>query len=367
VVDAFSQEAWFGTFVDGLRTVRRVAVQQRAAEHRTEAPTVDKQQEEDQALRAVADHPAFAVFGPALPKARRGMWIFSRVASAVDLLREDLPAGEPTSSWSAPDKAVLLWIDTLTLGLLPEQLAGSYPDLLPGRGAVPSKKAAAGRVRSMMWLKGSRPRAAAAEGIQRVYLQVTGALQRADTGMPALVDLTFDYEWDRLTRSSPSAEQQLLALLGQLAPDVPLPLALLERGGEVLPWPLRRLVRTGEAAFALVEALARRGLVAVQGDAVICGTSTRAKTRARQTESELQQALDTAVRFLHRALPADTHYYGEWPLWRAAEPHVRSVVAAAGDAHVRLGDAAWVLDRLAVYLRGLCCVERWQDRGRLEQ
>jgi tetratricopeptide (TPR) repeat protein len=351
MVDSFSEVIWFGSFVDGLHSVRRVTVQQRAAEHRTEPPTVDQQQEEDQALRAVGDHPAFARFGPALPKARRGMWVFDRVTSAVDLLREDLPAGEPTSTWSAPDKAVLLWIDTLSLGLRPEQLADSHPELLPGRGTGSSKNAAAGRVRSMMWLKGSRPSVAATEGIQRVYLQITGALQRADTGTPALVDMTFDYEWNRLTRTSPSAEQQLLVLLAQLAPDVPVALALLERGGEALPWPLRRVVGTGEASVALVEALARRGLVAKQADCVTCSTSTRFKIRGKQTESEQQEALATAVRFLHDALPADTHFYAEWPLWRAAEPHVRSVVAAARDVHVRLGDAAWVLDRMAVYLR----------------
>lgn len=346
----FSSNAW-RTFVGGLVAIRDASAKRLSVGRGGGLATLDDQKEEDDALRRVADHPAFAAFGPTVTKVSRGMWIMNRVMDAAEVLRGDLPGGQPGPHWSAPDKAVLLWVEALTRGWRPGQLAKAYEYLLPLRGRSRTDAAAAGRVRSMMWLKGNNPSAAASEGIERLYYRATTALQIPDAGPPSPTESTFAYEWDRMTRSSPSAEQQLLVLLSHLTPDIPLPYALLVRGAEALPPPLGRIARTRDSVAAFVEVLVPRGLIATTSEAVVCDSSTCAKTQARQTREEYRRTLDVAVHFIHEALPNDIHFYGEWPIWRAAASHVRTVTSSARDAKIRLGDAAWMLDRLAVYLR----------------
>jgi hypothetical protein len=84
--------------------------------------------------------------------------------------------------------------------------------------------------RSVMWLRSNRPSAAAADGVQRMCYKITAARQVPDAGAPSLAEPSFEYEWDRLTRSSPSAERQLLVLLSQLAGDVVLAEYLVRAG-----------------------------------------------------------------------------------------------------------------------------------------
>jgi hypothetical protein len=151
------------------------------------------------------------------------MWLVNRVLDAAESLRDDLPSERPSAAWRASDKALLLWVEALTQGLRAEDLAERFGHRLPPRDGRASPTAAALRVRSVMWARGNRPSAAARDGIERVYHKITGALQLTDAGPPSLAEPTFEYEWDRLTRSSPSAEQQLLILMSRLANDVPFP------------------------------------------------------------------------------------------------------------------------------------------------
>ena len=352
MVTSFSGGEWFGSFVDGLQAVRKVSQKRLAAEIPANPPTVEDKQAEDQALREVADQPAFAAFGPsARSKVGRGKWIVSNVLAGADGLLDQLPTEPPSPAWPTPDKAILLWAHALRRGLGPEELARQFGELLPPRGQPSSRTAAVLRVRSVMWLRGNRASAAAREGIERVFYTITAALQRPDVGAPSLAEPNFDYEWDRLARSAPSAEQQLLVLLSRFAADEDFPVELLPKGRDSLPWPLRTAVATTDSAIALVQALARRGLVWATSDSVVCETDTRNRLRSRQSAAEVQEALAVAVDFLRDAAPADTHFYGVWPIWKTLEAHVRTVIKDAAEQGVRLGRAAWVLDRMAVYLR----------------
>ncbi|MBV9450305.1 MAG: tetratricopeptide repeat protein [Streptosporangiaceae bacterium] len=339
VVDAFSQEVW-ERFRGGLLAVRDVM---RARDH-------SMPDEERKALRAVAGHPAFGGLGLTGDGLARGKWIVQRTATALDVLRGQLPPAAATAAGSPADKAVLLWAAALSEGLYPDQLARRFPDLLPGRSDSTTKAAATLRVRGVMWLPGNRPLRASEPGVTAVYYGVTAALLEPGASAPALAEAGFDYEWRRLMRDQDRAPRQLVTLLSFLAP-APLPLSLLRDGWEALPSPLRRTVRHEAEMARLAGSLVHRALAAADPEAVTCSQGTQEQVRRRLSDTAERSAASFAVRFMRAALPANTHHYEAWDAWRPALPHLDAALGHAQRLGVRLEDAAHLLDRLAVYYR----------------
>jgi tetratricopeptide (TPR) repeat protein len=307
-------------------------------------------EEERAALRAVADHPAFTGLGPAIESLERGRWITARTVEAVTRLRDELPPAARTAAGQPADKAVLLWAHALQAGERPDGLAYAFPDLLPGRVEVASPAAVVLRVRSVMWLGGNRPLRGSEEGIERVYHAVSAALHATGDGAPCLEDVTFDYEWDRLTGGPQREPRQLMELLTLLASE-PLPFELLGAGWEALPSPLRLAVRDRAAMVELANGLAARALVAAGEDALVCSEATQDQSLRRLDPAEERRACAVAVRFLRAALPSDTHHSASWGAWGPAVAHVEAAVQHAQRLEVRMEDAAHLLDRLAVYRR----------------
>jgi tetratricopeptide (TPR) repeat protein len=351
MVAPFGRELWDMHVLAGLEAARDVAaLRRRASEDARNNVIGSAADDEEDALRRLADEPAFAEHHPELAtKVDEGRWIMTRILQAADALREELPSERRTSEWTTPQKAVLLWTDALALGLRPTELFIQHPGLLPGRRST-SSDAGAMRVRSAMWLRGNRRADSAAKGIERVYYAVVTALTQPSQGPPAPDDTTFDYEWTRMA-ATPSPERQLLVLLAHLAPDVPVPFALLRLGWEPLPSPLRGFVRDRAALRAVTAGLTRRGLVGSTDETVTCSAATQQRVRRALTRAEAGSAASITMRFVKAALPPDTHHHESWPLWRRTEPHVRAAVEAARTSGRRLDDAAHMLDRLAVYLR----------------
>lgn len=352
MVAPFDQTLWDTRFRAGLEAARDVAALRLRREEDARVGVIGSASDDEyDALRYLARQPAFAQLRPDLAtKVDEGRWIMTRIMRAADMLRQELPSGRPSPVWTTSQKTILLWVDALSLGLRPGELAARYPDLLPGRRGT-SPDAGAMRVRSVMWLRGNRPADRAAEGIRQVYYAVVTALQQPDEGAPSPDDVTFDYEWSRLTTGAPSAERQLLALLAHLAPDVPVPTALLHRGWEPLPSPLRDVVRDPASLQLVIAALTRRGLVGSTEEGVTCSAATQQRIRTVSTRTEAGSAASIAMRFVKAALPANTHHHDSWGAWQPAELHVRAAVRAAQTSGRRLEDAAHMLDRLAVYLR----------------
>lgn len=58
-----------------------------------------------------------------------------------------------------------------------------------------------------------------------------------------------------------------------------------------------------------------------------------------------------ALRSLRVALPAATHYQGTWGIWEVALPHVLAVTEHCRALAIRAADAAYLLDRAAVFVR----------------
>src|SRR3954470_17819096 len=87
-----------------------------------------------------------------------------------------------------------------------------------------------------------------------------------------------------------SPERQLFVLLAHLAPNVPVPLALLRRGWEPLPSPLRGGVRDRAALQAVIAGLTRRGLVGWTEEAVTCSAATQQRVRRALTRAEAGSA-----------------------------------------------------------------------------
>jgi hypothetical protein len=201
-----------------------------------------------------------------------------------------------------------------------------------------------------MWLPGNRPLLRSREGIERIYYAVSAALQAAGDGAPAIADVNFAYEWDRLKADGMDDQRQLLCLLALMAP-APLPLGLLCDGWEALPSPLRRTVRDRTALIDLSEELAARRLVSADADAVACSPSLQLQVRSRLTLRKERTMCAFAVRFLRAALPPDTHFSGSWPVWAPVTGHVEAAAGHAERLRVRVEDAAHLLDRLAVYRR----------------
>jgi tetratricopeptide (TPR) repeat protein len=351
MVERFSRELWDLQILPGLETARDVAaLRRRASEDARNNIIGSAADDEEDALRRLADEPAFVELYPHLAtKVDEGRWIMIRILRAADALREELPAQRPTSEWTTAQKAVLLWADALADGLRPAELFARHPELLPGRRST-SSGAGAMRVRSVMWLRGNRHIDSAAEGIERVFYAVVTALGQPSQGPPAPSDITFGYEWTRMA-ATPSSERQLLVLLAYLAPDVPVPLTLLRLGWEPLPSPLRGLVRDRAAIQTVIAGLTRRGLLGSTDETVTCSATTQHRVHQALNRAEAASAASITMRFVKAALPQDTHHHESWPLWRRSEQHVRAAVEAARASGRRLDDAAHMLDRLAVYLR----------------
>jgi tetratricopeptide (TPR) repeat protein len=351
-VAPFGRDLWDEQVLAGLEAACDVAaLRRRASEDARNNVAGSAADDEEDALRRLADQPAFAALHPDLgTPVDEGRWIMTRILKAADALRQERPSERPTSEWTAAQKAVLLWADALELGLHPAELFTRHAELLPGRGSAWSD-AGAMRVRSVMWLRGNRRLDSAAEGIEAVYYAVVTALTQPSQGAPVPDDIVFDYEWTRITAATSSPERQLLVLLSHLAADVPVPLALLRLGWEPLPSPLRGVVRDRAALQAVMAGLARRGLAGSTEETVTCSAATQQRVRRALTRAEAGSAASITMRFVTAALPSDTQHHGSWPLWRQSEQHVRAAVEAAQASGRRLDDAAHMLDRLAVFLR----------------
>jgi tetratricopeptide (TPR) repeat protein len=345
-VEPFSEAAWCQQFRRGLVAVGRVAF---ARDH-------TGPEEELKALQRVAEHPAFQGLGPSGDRLTRGKWIALRVVAAVGALQGRLPPTASTAGGEPRDKAVLLWAYALSEGLNPTELAGRFPDLLPARAGNGDRSeqalrvAAALRVRGVMWLPGNRPLRASEAGIAAVYRAVTTALQVLGDEAPTVADVSFDNDWQRLSRDRRRDELQLVTLLAFLAPQ-PLPLSMVQDGWEALPPPLRRRVRGRDELNALAEQLTQRGLVGSDRETVVCGQSTQERIRRRLNDRAERSAVTFVLRFLRAALPANTHFHEAWTVWRPALAHVEAAVGHSERLGVRLEDAAHLLDRLAVYHR----------------
>src|SRR4051812_14343283 len=111
MVAGFDERLWDDHVLTGLEAARNVAALRRRvsaeAQHGVAGSAVE---DEEEALRGLADQPLFASVHPALQsKVHEGQWIMTRIFRAADALRAELPSHRPRSEWPTAQKAILLW------------------------------------------------------------------------------------------------------------------------------------------------------------------------------------------------------------------------------------------------------------------
>ncbi len=156
---------------------------------------------------------------------------------------------------------------------------------------------------------------------------------------------------DRLLAESPAAVV-LLGLCAYLAAE-PIPPNLFTKRPELLPEPLNIAAADPLTFSETIGTLVDYSLARRTNAGLLVHRLVQAVTR---THLGRQDLLSAALGLLHAELPAETGTPENWPAWRQFLPHVLAVTAHVDDTHSTSAEAiSWLLDRAAVYQRGLGC------------
>ncbi|MBI5521341.1 MAG: toll/interleukin-1 receptor domain-containing protein [Desulfarculus sp.] len=163
----------------------------------------------------------------------------------------------------------------------------------------------------------------------------------ATTWLPAFAEVQ---------KKSPAAAE-LLNLCAFLAPD-DIPLEIIKEGKEFLPPALAGAVDDPLPWNEALAALKAYSLVQREGDSLSVHRLVQAVTRDRLGEKGRKKWAGAAVRVVNRAVDIDVlTATTTWPLITRLVLHGKMVVEYAVELNSELGDASYILDRVATYLQ----------------
>jgi tetratricopeptide (TPR) repeat protein len=152
---------------------------------------------------------------------------------------------------------------------------------------------------------------------------------------PSSVAVTWQTTIEELSHS----ERKLLNILAWLAPE-PIPLSLLE--GNIVDVADARDALAGLASWSLARWMA-------DGEGFTVHRLVQEITRQRLSDNNKNDALDSAVALLDRALPSPDWNQKGWRLWEQLAPHCRNLLNRLRD-HVLEPKATRIMSQLAVWL-----------------